>query len=902
MKSKIAKILIIIPCAILIIFGILFVVIMLGGDDKPKTEPVNAVVDVVPLENVTAEEDSLVYKTEDMEIVIEPDDEELEPQPLSGETSQGVKWTSEKSDASSVIHMEAQGKKLKATVKTKKKVDTGKAAQAASTLISSPAYKKGVDDYDHGYSIYYIEAAECLLYYPSQLRFVSESQEGTLTFKDSRSSATLKVVVDENPYTCMDEVEEFIANSEYNFVLASGSDWFSSERAIGKNKTEFSYTGLGQHCSIDAALTYENKYDFVFGELRRLIKCRFVEGGKWVSNARADTVGKVSPINQKKQSENKQIPLSQRKYKKTYYAFEDWDCVLSYPDLFTKAYDGEYGEHYFTDPVTGAYIMFYREEASESLEILTYAAGLENYEVCGDHSLKGNATRDEHEKIYHYISIRNGYEYHAALFCFDYEADELYDKASEMLSIAVEGDELDTNEMKDYYFPLYSCTVTVPLQFKLQGEYDGYIYFHDSFNGLDANIKMEPLQNGADPDNIFNVFSVNAKDSDLILGNNIVRWHNADGLYVGAVSKEYTALMSIDYPVAYTAYQSCWRRFYIKFSPQKSVETPADKIEEEVAEYVEEHEEEEPTEGAPTEEPEPSMEPQPTEEPEPQPTEEPEEEEPTEGAPVKEEQSDAPEEPDTGYVTAAGIKVAGDDSPYEEIAQTILDVLEMTVAYDNEDLTDFVVGSITTFMLDGDYTIEKFFDHLESDLDFALSVYEDEGYGYATSIYTGYLDGYEDYGMCSIYVEDYGDYTWFSYLFEEPENMPVSYGEVYCKDCTSYDTYSFFPKACSEMYGEITACMADPDKYIYVFGQNRIYDFSADPENQLADIEASFDTSDGPLQMEISYYMDVCYIDENGELAVAYPFIYFAQDGAVYVEGGYNGYCHSLYGNNYRFD
>ena len=149
-------------------------------------------------------------------------------------------------------------------------------------------YKKGRDNYNHNYAIWYVEPAQCLVYYPAQLTLSEVKENNTAIFTDTKSKAKLKISLDENNYSCMDDVESFIANTEYNKVLASGTDWFSCETK-GKSMTEFSVTGLGQEFAVNVDLTYENKYVFVFEELRSLIQCKFVEGGKWVSNERVDT-------------------------------------------------------------------------------------------------------------------------------------------------------------------------------------------------------------------------------------------------------------------------------------------------------------------------------------------------------------------------------------------------------------------------------------------------------------------------------------------------------------------------------------------------------------------------------------------------------------------------------------
>lgn len=584
--------------AVFMLFGLFSIVF--GDDPDDNNKPVSteqprspidsSFIDVNNVEGLQTEDNKISLNTGYASISIEPDDtgkldanenpSVLHPEDkITGVTEDGIQWSSSKKDGTAPIHMNVNGKPVSAKVNakadsktgSKDKADTGKAAAAVAKVVNT-GYKKGTDNYDHNYSIWYVEVARCLVYYPSQLKISAVYEDNSLLFKDTMSEAYLRVTLDENNYSCMDDVESFIANTEYNHVLASGTDWYSCEYS-NKDKTEFTVTGLGQLFAVNVSLTYENKYSFVFEELRKLIKCKFIEDGIWVSNARVNTTGKKVPVLQNKYANG----LS---WNRTSWYFGNWDCVMYYPDVFIKAYSGDNGCEYFTDPVTGAYIEMRRSGFEGTLNDITSKYDFFDYDIDGEYSVRGSLDTSSGTE-YHYVAIRDGYEYHATMYVSK-QYEELYSRPANDLSVALPGEDISSIEMQDIYFSKYNCYITVPLQFRRTGNSGDSYYYRDSFNDMEMSVKFVELTAATDTGDIFDMFEVVADDEDIAVGNNIVKWHNQNGLNIGCLGAHYSCLLEMTYPNAATAYQNTWKRMSIRFEEKAKAVTPADRVEKDI--------------------------------------------------------------------------------------------------------------------------------------------------------------------------------------------------------------------------------------------------------------------------------------------------------------------------------
>ncbi|MBE6724286.1 MAG: hypothetical protein E7576_03660, partial [Ruminococcaceae bacterium] len=159
------------------------------------------------------------------------------------------------------------------------------AASAVTAARVAEPYAKGRDDYNHNHAVYFMEAADCLIFYPAQLTEMKAFEDQSVIFTDKRSAASLSVKLEFNPYRNIDELISLMKNSPNNTVLAVGEDWMAAETKKDGTVT-FSYTGFGSKYMVEAEFSYPEKYGFVFGELRELIRCRFIEGGKWKSESR----------------------------------------------------------------------------------------------------------------------------------------------------------------------------------------------------------------------------------------------------------------------------------------------------------------------------------------------------------------------------------------------------------------------------------------------------------------------------------------------------------------------------------------------------------------------------------------------------------------------------------------
>ena len=226
-------------------------------------------------------------------------EEALEAQPLSGEEGTpsvitGVAGNADyiaiASGGSVTVYITVGDQTVKAETVDN---DGAKGAKRASSVASSvvtasktkEAYERGRDDYDHNKAAYYMDAADCLIFYPAQLTKKTAFEDQSVIFSDPRSSVTCSVRLEYNPYTDIEELESLMADSPHNTVLGWGDDWLTSE-TVRDGMVTFSFTGLGKKYMVTAELCYPRKYSFVFDELRELISVRFLEGNKWVNGNR----------------------------------------------------------------------------------------------------------------------------------------------------------------------------------------------------------------------------------------------------------------------------------------------------------------------------------------------------------------------------------------------------------------------------------------------------------------------------------------------------------------------------------------------------------------------------------------------------------------------------------------
>jgi hypothetical protein len=93
------------------------------------------------------------------------------------------------------------------------------------------------------------------------------------------------VKLENNPYRNIEELESLMKDSPNNTVLAWGDDWMTAE-SVKNGTVTYTYVGFGAKYMITVEFSYPSQYGFVFEELRGLIRCRFIEGGKWKSASR----------------------------------------------------------------------------------------------------------------------------------------------------------------------------------------------------------------------------------------------------------------------------------------------------------------------------------------------------------------------------------------------------------------------------------------------------------------------------------------------------------------------------------------------------------------------------------------------------------------------------------------
>ena len=260
-------------------------------------------------ESFTPEGDGYVYKDEDTEVtltVVPPETVEKEVGPVSAKTEEkaapsvvtgksgNTAYTAVTTPEKTVVYVTAGDQTVRAETKNEKKEPTKTIQKTASTavaamsttLVKEEPYAKGRDDYDHNHAVYFMEAADCLIFYPAQLTQKRCYEDQSVVFSDSRSSATCSVKLENNPYRNIEELESLMRNSPNNTVLSWGKDWLTGE-TIQNGTITYTYVGFGQKYMVTAQFSYPRKYSFVFDDLRELIRCRFIEGAKWKSESRS---------------------------------------------------------------------------------------------------------------------------------------------------------------------------------------------------------------------------------------------------------------------------------------------------------------------------------------------------------------------------------------------------------------------------------------------------------------------------------------------------------------------------------------------------------------------------------------------------------------------------------------
>ena len=148
---------------------------------------------------------------------------------LKGESC-GNEWTvvSDEKGVPKTVYVKSGDTSVSVAVNNCPK-DSGKeyAASIAAALVTDKktySENKKENKYRTDSSSFYIEEANCLLYYPAQLSAFSKKGDSYI-FSDTKSSTSLKVTLSPNEYTSMAEVEGFIKNTENNLVLAYGPNW-----------------------------------------------------------------------------------------------------------------------------------------------------------------------------------------------------------------------------------------------------------------------------------------------------------------------------------------------------------------------------------------------------------------------------------------------------------------------------------------------------------------------------------------------------------------------------------------------------------------------------------------------------------------------------------------------------
>ena len=414
---------------------------------------------------------------------------------------------------------------------------------------------------------FYIEEADCLLYYPAQLTVFSD-KNGKYTFRDDKSDAVLKVTLSKNEYSSMAEVEGFIKNSENSYVLAYGPDWFTSE-IREKGKVSFTYSGLGSKYVVDAELIYSEKDKDVFDNLQKLVKCCFVGDGVWKSKASGEGYSK-----------DKTTPYSD-KFSRELASFysEKYGVILLYPEIFSEIEKTD--EYIFlTDPVTGAEITLFGDPDCIPLSDWAEVYGFDESFIDGERRVKAGDMAGGRYGVMYLTDTENV----CAVLTYPEEYAWVYEEFEENFTIVASGSEIRNIEMQTVFIEEYGALITMPLQFVETSFYDGIVRYRDELNGMEMSVSFDYLTSEKERKNLFACFDVIADDEDIFIGDSYVRWVSNSGFFYGARGSEMKALMQIDAPNAEKAYESTLPLFSVEFVTEDSKEeTKAQRLAKEIA-------------------------------------------------------------------------------------------------------------------------------------------------------------------------------------------------------------------------------------------------------------------------------------------------------------------------------
>lgn len=431
-------------------------------------------------------------------------------------------------------------------------------ASAAAVLVTdSTPYSEDANkiEYRTDSSSFYIEEANCLLYYPAQLTAFSDIGSGYI-FRDEKSSAVLKVTLTPNEYTSMSEVESFIKNTENNQVLAYGANWFTSE-SKENGRITFDYSGFGSRYIVEAELTYTEKNCNVFGKLQGLIKCCFVGDDIWKSTASGEGYSK-----------DKVTAYSDKFSRETaaYYS-EKHGVILLYPEIFSQV-DKTDEYVFFTDPVTNAEITLFGDTDRIPLSDWAQNYGFDESYIDGEHRVKAGDMNGGRYGVMYLTDTENV----CAVLSYPEEYAWVYEEFEESFTIISSASEISNTEMQTVFIEEYGALITMPLQFTQTSFYDGVIRYKDGLNGMEMTVTFEYLTTKKERRNLFACFDVIADDDDIRIGDSYVSWLSNSGFFYGARGNDMKALMQIDAPNVAKAYESTLPMFSVEFVTEDSRE------------------------------------------------------------------------------------------------------------------------------------------------------------------------------------------------------------------------------------------------------------------------------------------------------------------------------------------
>ena len=569
-KSKRLKIIgIAVPsiiAAVLLAFAVsdIFILIdvLLLGDTDPGSQF------VAPVEGITNNQDG-TFTYDDGEVSLtfeqissdEKDNAISEaPSVLNGESC-GNEWTvvSDDEGVPKTVYVTSGDTTVSAKVNNTPK-DSGKeyAASIAAALVTDKkpySENKTESKYRTDSSSFYIEEANCLLYYPAQLSSFSKKGDSYI-FKDKKSSASLKVTLSPNNYTSMAEVEGFIKNTENNLVLAYGPNWFTSE--IRKNeKVSFGYSGFGSKYIVEAELSYPENISGIYDDLRGLVKCCFVGDGIWKSKASSEGYSKDCSTTYSDKF-SREIAA--------YYS-KEYGVILLYPELFSQV-EKQDGGVFFTDPVTEATISFWADSEYLSLADWPERYGLNDSYIDGERRVKASHTDGGTYAVMYLTDNKNV----CAFLEYPMEYAWVYEEFEDEFTIVASGSEIRNIEMQTVFIEAYGALITMPLQFSETSFYDGVIRYEDALNGMELTVSFDYLTSEKERKNLFACFDVVADDDNIFVGDSYVRWLSNQGFFYGARGNDMKVLMQIDSPNAERAYESTLSMFSVEFVTEESKE------------------------------------------------------------------------------------------------------------------------------------------------------------------------------------------------------------------------------------------------------------------------------------------------------------------------------------------